>query len=308
MLIFKNILVVVDSTQQEHHELKRAMKLAEHGGVKLHLVDIVKDVSFTVRLLSRDYVHIHQLLVKEKQEQLQVLIDQCQAHGIEADGEVLEGVSSQLTLAAAQRIGADLIVRATKGTKSLQAGNLGTSSQKLIRRLPCAMWLADEGHEPECKTIIATVDASPGDDAHRQLNARIMQVASNLATRERAKLLVCYVWSLYGSEMLRHRMPTSEFELLLESNRQQHRESFEALLSEFDLHAGGPAARMLEGEPSEVIPELCEKEQADLLVCGTVARQGIPGLLLGNTAERIVNRVECSILAVTPAVEQTSAT
>ncbi|MEZ6077378.1 MAG: universal stress protein [Pirellulaceae bacterium] len=115
MKSFKNILVVVDSTRTEHHELERAMKLAEHGGVKLHLVDIVKDANLTVRLLSRDYLHIHELLVKEKREQLQVLVDHCKSHGIEADGEVLEGVSSQLTLLAAQRIGADLIVRATKG-------------------------------------------------------------------------------------------------------------------------------------------------------------------------------------------------
>ena len=70
MKSFKNILVVVDSTQAKHPELQRAMKLAEQGGVKLHLVDIVKDASLTVRLLIRDYLHIHELLVKEKREQL----------------------------------------------------------------------------------------------------------------------------------------------------------------------------------------------------------------------------------------------
>ncbi len=306
MPVFKNILVVVDAAQPKHPELQRAMKLAQHGGVKLHLIDIVKDASLTVRLLSRDYLHIHELLVKEKREQLQALVDQCKAHGIEAEGEILEGVSSRETLAAAARIEADLIVRATKGAKSLQTGNLGMSSLKLIQRLPCAMWLSDEAHEPECKKIIATVDASPHDDAHRQLNDRIMQVATSLTTRERSKLLVCYVWSLYGADMLRHRLPASEFESLLELNRRQHRESFEQLLSRYNLHADGPAARLLEGEPSQAIPELCESEQADLLICGTVARRGIPGLFLGNTAERIVNRVGCSILAVTPIASQPS--
>ncbi len=302
MASFKNILVVVDSSQSEQRALQRAMRLAEHGSVKLQLVDVLPDVSFTVRLLSHDYVHIHELLIKEKQEQLQKLVEQCQAHGIEATGQVLTGVSSQVTIELAQRIGADLIVRATKGSNSRQTGNLGTSSQKLIQRLPCAIWLANTEHEPDCKVIVATVDASPGDEPHRRLNQQIMRTATSLAARERAKLLVCYVWSLYGAEMLSHRMPASEFQGLLEFNRQQHRESFEALLSEYDLHANGPSARMLEGEPSSAIPEFCKKEQADLLICGTVARRGIPGLLLGNTAERIVNRVDCSILAVTPPV------
>lgn len=300
MPTFNKILVVVDSSQPEHPELQRAMQLAQHGKSELHLVDIIKDASFTVRLLSRDYAHIHDLLLKEKREQLQKLIDQCRGHSLQVDGEVLEGVSSQVTIEVAQRIGADLIVRATKGQASRQSGHLGTSSQKLIQRPPCPIWLAAPAHEPNCRTIVATVDASPGDDAHQQLNRRILQIATALADRERAKLLVSYVWSLYGAEMLRHRLPPSEFESLIKFNRQLHRDSFDVLLSQFDLYADGPSARMLEGEPSQAIPDLCAQENADLLICGTVARQGIPSLLLGNTAERIVNRVACSILAVTP--------
>ena len=86
----------------------------------------------------------------------------------------------------------------------------------------------------------------------------------------------------------------------MDHNRKQHQDSFESLLSEFGLHAMGPDTRMLEGEPSLVIPELCEKEKADLLVCGTIARHGISGLLLGNTSERILHRVNCSFLALVP--------
>lgn len=301
MPIFKKILVVVDSSQPEHPQLQRAMQLAQHGKSELHLIDIIKDVSFTVRLLSRDYAHIHDLLLKEKREQLQKLIDHCRGHSVQAEGEVLEGVSSQVTLEVAHRMGADLIVRATKGKASRQSGHLGTSSQKLIQRPPCPIWLAAPAYEPNCRTIVATVDASPGDEAHQQLNCRILTIATALADRERAKLLVSYVWSLYGSEMLRHRLPPSEFESLIKFNRQLHRDSFDILLSQFDLYADGPSARMLEGEPSQAIPDLCTQENADLLICGTVARQGIPSLLLGNTAERIVNRVTCSILAVPPA-------
>lgn len=37
-----------------------------------------------------------------------------------------------------------------------------------------------------------------------------------------------------------------------------------------------------------------------ILVMGTVGRTGIPGLVIGNTAEAILNQVHCSILAVKP--------
>ncbi len=42
------------------------------------------------------------------------------------------------------------------------------------------------------------------------------------------------------------------------------------------------------------------ENRIDLLVLGTIGRSGIAGLLMGNTAERILNKVECSVLAVKP--------
>ena len=33
---------------------------------------------------------------------------------------------------------------------------------------------------------------------------------------------------------------------------------------------------------------------------GTVARGGLPGILIGNTAERLLHSVPCSLLAVKP--------
>ena len=38
----------------------------------------------------------------------------------------------------------------------------------------------------------------------------------------------------------------------------------------------------------------------DLIVMGTVARTGIPGLIIGNTAESTLSQIHCSVLAVTP--------
>ena len=33
---------------------------------------------------------------------------------------------------------------------------------------------------------------------------------------------------------------------------------------------------------------------------GTVARTGIPGLIMGNTAEAILEQLDCSVLAIKP--------
>ncbi|MGE3600210.1 MAG: universal stress protein, partial [Dehalococcoidia bacterium] len=49
-----------------------------------------------------------------------------------------------------------------------------------------------------------------------------------------------------------------------------------------------------------VIPDFVVAEGIDLVVMGTVARAGIAGMLLGNTAERILRKLPCSVLTVKP--------
>jgi nucleotide-binding universal stress UspA family protein len=57
---------------------------------------------------------------------------------------------------------------------------------------------------------------------------------------------------------------------------------------------------MRQGDPEDVIPDFVVAEGIDLIVMGTVARTGIAGLLIGNTAERLLRRLPCSVLAVKP--------
>jgi universal stress protein E len=57
---------------------------------------------------------------------------------------------------------------------------------------------------------------------------------------------------------------------------------------------------MEEGFPGDVIPAVARRERIDTIVMGTLARVGIPGLFIGNTAERTLDHVDCDILAVKP--------
>ncbi|MDK1310071.1 universal stress protein [Pseudoalteromonas sp. R96] len=50
---------------------------------------------------------------------------------------------------------------------------------------------------------------------------------------------------------------------------------------------------------------MAQKHQIDLIVMGTVGRVGIPGLIIGNTAESILEQTQCSILAIKPKGFQT---
>ncbi len=93
----------------------------------------------------------------------------------------------------------------------------------------------------------------------------------------------------------------------LEDIRRQQERGLDELLEDV---AGGPAAEALQylkpgkhlvkGSPRREISTLAARLGADVVVLGTVARTGVPGLFMGNTAETILSQLQCSVLAIKP--------
>jgi nucleotide-binding universal stress UspA family protein len=57
---------------------------------------------------------------------------------------------------------------------------------------------------------------------------------------------------------------------------------------------------LLQGYAEQLIPQQVEKTEADLLVIGSVARTGIQGFIMGNTAEEVLSNVKCDVLTLKP--------
>ncbi|MCG8369996.1 MAG: universal stress protein, partial [Proteobacteria bacterium] len=61
-----------------------------------------------------------------------------------------------------------------------------------------------------------------------------------------------------------------------------------------------PQWHVVKGSARQVIPGFVESHDIELLVMGSVARAGIPGFLIGGTAESVLGDVDCSVLTVKP--------
>jgi nucleotide-binding universal stress UspA family protein len=57
---------------------------------------------------------------------------------------------------------------------------------------------------------------------------------------------------------------------------------------------------LLKGEAERLIPELAKAREVELIVMGTVCRTGLAGFLIGNTAEKVLRQVDCSVLTIKP--------
>ncbi|WP_287817984.1 universal stress protein, partial [Idiomarina sp.] len=55
-----------------------------------------------------------------------------------------------------------------------------------------------------------------------------------------------------------------------------------------------------QGLPEQVIPEAAKQLDAELVVLGTIGRTGLSAALLGNTAEHVLDQLNCDVLAIKP--------
>ncbi len=81
--------------------------------------------------------------------------------------------------------------------------------------------------------------------------------------------------------------------------RGEAEEKIASQLAQFELKRSGKI--YIENyAPCAAILDFVDNNSIDLVVMGTVARTGIAGFIVGNTAEKLLPRISCSILALKP--------
>ncbi len=63
---------------------------------------------------------------------------------------------------------------------------------------------------------------------------------------------------------------------------------------------GMSVAMVLIGTPFLEIIRQVLRQKHDLVIMGTVCRTGVAGFFIGNTAENVLQQVDCSVLTVKP--------
>jgi nucleotide-binding universal stress UspA family protein len=132
------------------------------------------------------------------------------------------------------------------------------------------------------------------------LNTNIVEWALMLKAAGDGELTLLQGWTPYGASLLQSRMSAEEFAAFVEAARRNEDQALTAFVEPFMDRLAGVAVELVQGEPEDVIARFVESHGIDVVVMGTVARTGIAGLVMGNTAERVLQRLRGSVLAVKP--------
>jgi nucleotide-binding universal stress UspA family protein len=200
--------------------------------------------------------------------------------------------------------GHDLVVKTAHGEAKTSPGSFGSTDMHLLRKCPCPVWLAqprDLQREGKQRRLLAAVNPLPDpDDPANALNLRILELATWLAGEERAKLFVVRAHESIGEAFLADSLGPDEYAGYLEHIQVVRLKSDQEIIGRFENRAEQMEVRYVMGDPGEAIPAVARDEGIDLIIMGTVARTGIPGLLIGRTAENVLQQVSCSVLGLKP--------
>ena len=79
---------------------------------------------------------------------------------------------------------------------------------------------------------------------------------------------------------------------------EQPKEATQKWARKFNVH--DDHTHLAEGDAEAVIPDLAQEIETDLIVVGTIGRDGLSGVLIGNTAEALLDKVGGDVLVIKP--------
>ena len=311
---FKNILCVIE-IDSEGSTLERAVTLAENNQACLTVAVVIDETPPNTKLFDRvlSPFDLQTKIVEEYQQRLENLINPCKKR-VEIQSKVLIGIPFLEVIKEVLRNDRDLVIKEAEDDELLY-GLFGSYDMHLLRKCPCPVWLVKSDSPKVYKRILAAVDVGnyyPPEElnSRNQTNLQILEIACSLAIPDFAELHVVHVWEAIGESALRVgfiQRPEEEVTSYVKELREQNSQNLNILMDEVISKFGQdsleylkPITHLLKGSPRKDIPDFANENKIDLVVMGTIARTGISGLIMGNTAETILNKLNCSVLAIKP--------
>lgn len=239
-------------------------------------------------------------------ESMHVWYQQARQQGIELKTNVAFGKLFYKAIQMALVEQVDWVVKQTdEEAQDIPSRIFGSQDMHLLRKCPCPILLHKRGANLELTNVMASIDVDLESESvtMNPLNETILGLAQDLAQAEKAQLHVAHAWQAEAENLVRYWNSDMSDEDMInfnESIRNQHLSALEYEIRALRETQPDLKVHAAKGQASEVIPRLVLSHNVDLLVMGTLGRAGLPGLVIGNTAESILERVQCSVLAIKP--------
>ncbi|HEY4259615.1 MAG TPA: universal stress protein [Schlesneria sp.] len=306
-MAFRKILVGIDLHQGDRlasqevgpasrTALTEAVDLALHSGGTVTFCTALNISTQTATLINHDPQNLFKTVEDFAAVALDQIVAEATAKGVTADKVVRFGQPGDELAKLAHEGRYDLVIVGTRTRSKTSQLIFGSTAQKVMRAAPCAVWVVKPEITSEIREIAVATDLT-------ESCRPAMTAAVKMARALDAKLFVVHavesaeLSSLLVAGISPDTIQMARVKLTEDALAQMHQH---LMATDYRTLAHGVKVELLDGPPDDVIPQFVIDNEIDVLVLGTHARSGISRLVLGNTAERILPTVHCSVLAVKP--------
>jgi universal stress protein E len=325
MNLFKNILVGIDLARCHPLDVTGLDPVALepiHWAIQLAKANSARLLFFSASsfgeeallpLAEEDRTRVRQAVFQGGLQVLREMAQQANEQGVEAQAKLVAGEGWLEMIRQVIRGKHDLVVVGTRDRTGIRRVLFGNAAMKLLRRCPCPVLVAKPmtyasgvlgaglHREPGAGTFPLNILVATG---LKPASAEVLRLGIALAQQANARIHILHVVEYQLDEVCNIGLPDAKQDMYRAKVRAQARETLYAQLARTDYQSlGGRLEVHLGGDvglPDAAIRHFIEAHHIHLLVMGTIGRGGIPGITIGNTAERLLPEVHCSVLAVKP--------
>jgi nucleotide-binding universal stress UspA family protein len=299
----KSILLVIRGNEEEEAAIRRAVHLASVSKSRLTALRVLRDLPSNTRGVGATVPvgSLKKVVAETARKDLERMLAPASKQGYQVQIRIARGTPFIKVIREVLRKKHDLVVLSASTKSALRSSLFGSMTMKLMRECPCPIWVVRAGRHAPFPRVLAALSPEFESAQAVQLNQKILAWSSSLAALEGGELHAGHAWNLLAESVLRGRAGVADLEVH-EMAQQVHRAQetwLTGLLAPYGLPKTG-RLHLAKGSPEVVIPSMVQRERIELLVMGTVSRTGVPGFLIGNTAEKVLKQVTCSVLTVKP--------
>jgi len=272
--------------------LGSAAALANRCRATLRLVHVVEPLDAYQRIshpLTSPYTL--EEIAQKTGVRLQALVTSPALARLQVEYEVRKGKPFVEIIIAGRAWLADLIV--VGGASRTEEPFLGSTSERILRKALVPVMVAKKRLSAEAKTFLVPTDFS-------SCASKAAEEALMLAKNFSARIVFFHVLGSYPSYTITYAHDLGVSVPISPPLPEEIEPEWDAFLSDLPLDNVDWEKRTEEGQAATAIVRQAEQGQADLIVMGTHGRSGLPHMLLGSVAEKVVRMASCPVLTIRP--------
>ena len=304
MARIRRILVAVkDTSARSMPAVQKAAQLARATGAELELFHAICEPVY-VDALTLAGQSVRKLQKTWKNSQLERL-DRVATKLREAGTKVAICVewdfpAFEAVLRRASRTKADLIVAERHATRHIAAWALRFSDWELLRKATVPVLLVKTKGQYDKPVVLAAIDPSHSFAKPTKLDAGILDAATAVTKALTGDLHAVHAFAPATLDIDRLDVNLPNLSAYIEVEAASHAQSaIDKALKGSNIRTAN--RHLVAKHAVDAIPATAKKLHADIVVMGAISRSGLKRLLIGNTAERILDALPCDVLVVKPA-------